>query len=124
MEGDVATAALTLAHSILHSSRISFAYAALLDGSSTSLKGFVQWFSWRARSDRANAATLAHYLSARGVLWTPPPAPYDALPVRVLSRLRPPPALAAKELLSMMRNLLYLDGQVAVARTPPSRTQA
>ena len=68
MAGAVAAAARELVHATFQSSRTCFAFAQLLDRSS--LKGFEQWFSWRARSDVANAVTMAHYLSARGAVVT------------------------------------------------------
>ena len=86
MAGAVAAAARELVHATFQSSRTCFAFAQLLDRSS--LKGFEQWFSWRARSDVANAVTMAHYLSARGAVVTAPRAAHDASAVRALEARR------------------------------------
>ena len=68
MDPGVADGGRALAYSMLHHSRIALAFAHYLDGTPTSLKGFEQWFNWRAKSERVNAMTLLHYLSgARGV---------------------------------------------------------
>lgn len=85
LEGESAAAAVALVHSLVHSSRVAFAFANRLDASSTALKGFEQWFSWRSRSDRANAMSLLHYVSARGLVFAPPSEPYDASPVHELT---------------------------------------
>ena len=82
--GEVAAGMLALARSCLHTSRVGFAYVGFLDATGTALKGFSQWFAWRARSDRANAVSLVHYLSARGVAYEPPDG-YDAEPVKELT---------------------------------------